>query len=214
MPCQHMKVVIFAFAVTALTATSYAGPGQRYEILRNDTKVYSAPRTGASVIMRLNKGDRVIEWRRQGSWVKIGRLGAVGKDGWVEHSTLQTEASETRIIADSQGHFVARAIVNGKPVRFLVDTGASVVVLRPEDAKKLGFRKSDLKFTQPVNTAGGRVLSAPVVLAEIRIGQLTVRNVVASVNEKNSLKVSLLGMSFLRRLRGYNVLGDRMVLRW
>lgn len=210
---RRMKILIFALAGLALATTSYAGSGQRYDVQKNGAIVYSAPRTTAPVVMRLNRGDRVIEWRRQGLWVKISRLGAVGKTGWVKISRLQTEASEIRIKASPNGQFFVRAIVNGMAVNFLVDTGATIVALRPEDAKRLGFRETGLQFNLRVQTAGGEVRAAPVVLAEIKIGELTIRNVTASVHKK-SLNISLLGMSFLGRLRGYEVRGKQLVLRW
>ena len=146
--------------------------------------------------------------------MKISRLGVVGKTGWVEISHLQTEASEIEVIASPNGHFLVQAIVNGRAVNFLVDTGATGVVLHPEDAKRLGFRESELVFNMRMRTAGGEVRAAPVVLDEIKIRELTVRNVAAVVSKKMSVKISLLGMNFLSRLRGYEVRGKRLILRW
>jgi aspartyl protease family protein len=104
-------------------------------------------------------------------------------------------------------------MVNGAPITFLVDTGASSSVLTMADAERLGFRPESLRFTQRFGTANGEVRGAPVVLREIRIGQFSLYDVPASVNEA-PLSVSLLGMSFLRRLNGYGVEDGRLVLRW
>jgi aspartyl protease family protein len=115
--------------------------------------------------------------------------------------------------AGHHGHFLVEAKVDGAPVRFMVDTGASLVVLSPEDAKRAGLHVRDHHFTQKLHTAGGIVRAAPVTLREVRIGHLTVRNVEATVNEQ-PLDTSLLGMTFLSRLDGYRVEGDKLILEW
>ncbi|HEX6114537.1 MAG TPA: TIGR02281 family clan AA aspartic protease [Geminicoccaceae bacterium] len=111
------------------------------------------------------------------------------------------------------GHYLIEAVVNGAPVDFLVDTGASDIVLTLEDAERLGLQPETLRFTQRFATANGEVRGAPVVLREIRIGQFSMFEVPASVNEA-PLGVSLLGMSFLGQLNGYQVEEGRLVLRW
>jgi aspartyl protease family protein len=116
-------------------------------------------------------------------------------------------------MAGTGGHFVLEAMVNGAPIRFLVDTGASNVVLDPEDAERAGLRASRLRFTQTFHTANGNVRGAPVTLRELRIGQFSLYDLDASVNEV-SLGISLLGMAFLSRLDSYEVRGDRLILRW
>ena len=210
-----MKCLIFILLGFTLAMPSNAGPGQRYDVQKDNTKVHSSPSATAPVVMRLNKGDRVIEWRRQGSWVKISRLGAVGRDGWIKIFRLRPEASEIEIKMSPNGHFLLQATVNGKAIEFIVDTGATHVMFRPEDAKKLGFNEGELEFSQRANTAGGVVRVAPVVLDEIKIGLLTVSNVAAGVNKQSGgIETSLLGMSFLTRLRGYEVVGKRLILRW
>ena len=91
--------------------------------------------------------------------------------------------------------------------------GASEVMLTPDDARRLGFLPARLEFTKKYQTANGEVRGAPVILREMRIGQLTVHDVPATVNE-SPMGVSLLGMSFLARLRSYEVRDNRLVLRW
>lgn len=120
---------------------------------------------------------------------------------------------EIRVPADGRGHFFLRATVNGSSVPFLVDTGASTIVLSPEDARRIGFRPAGLAFDQRIMTAGGEVPGASVTLREIRIGQLQVFGVPATVHGA-PLPISLLGTSFLRRLEGYEVERDRLILRW
>jgi clan AA aspartic protease (TIGR02281 family) len=117
------------------------------------------------------------------------------------------------IDAGAGGHFLIEAVVNGAPVAFLVDTGASDIVLTMADAERLGFRPENLRFTQRFATANGEVRAAPVALREVRIGQFSVFDMPASVNEA-PLRVSLLGMTFLKRLHGYSVEDGRLILRW
>ncbi len=124
-----------------------------------------------------------------------------------------TPVREIEIGARRNGHFLVEAAVNGVDVLFLVDTGASKLTLTPRDAARVGLRPTRRDFTEAYRTANGIVRGAPVVLREVRIGQLAVEDVEATVNE-GPLHVSLLGMSFLRRLDGYEVRGGRLVLRW
>ena len=109
-------------------------------------------------------------------------------------------------------HFHVDAMVDGVKVRFLVDTGATSVVLTPDDARRLGFDPARLSFTRVYSTANGTVRGAPVRLGEIRVGSISVRNVGASVNGVD-MNQSLLGMSFLDRLAGYDVRRDTLTFR-
>jgi clan AA aspartic protease (TIGR02281 family) len=120
---------------------------------------------------------------------------------------------EQIIYAGPHGHFLVEAVVNGEPIDFMVDTGATHVVLTLEDARKLGFTPNRLRFTQQFSTANGTVGAAPVELREVRIGQLRLFDLDAWVNG-GPLGISLLGMSFLRSLDSYEVAGDRLILRW
>lgn len=117
------------------------------------------------------------------------------------------------VAAGPNGHYLIEALVNGTPVTFLIDTGASDVVLTLDDARRIGLEPRTLAFTQRFATANGEVRGAPVVLREIRIGQFRLFDVTASVNEA-PLGVSLLGMSFLEQLSGYQVERGRLILRW
>tara|TARA_R110002124_G_scaffold105164_3_gene255911 strand:- start:47124 stop:47816 length:693 start_codon:yes stop_codon:yes gene_type:complete len=127
------------------------------------------------------------------------------------HRAQETAAGDVVIRAGDHGHFVAEARVNGVAIRFLVDTGASEVVLSPRDAMRLGFDLKSLSFNRIYQTANGTVTGAPVRLDDIRIGPIVVTDVRASVNGAE-MKRSLLGMTFLGRLGGYRVDGDVLTL--
>lgn len=122
-------------------------------------------------------------------------------------------ANESRFRRARDGHFYVDADVNGTRIHFLVDTGASLVVLSPEDARAAGIRPSQQDFSGRASTANGIVRVAPVTLREIGVQQLSFYDVPASVLEQ-PMPVSLLGMSFLSRLQGYETRDDELVLRW
>jgi aspartyl protease family protein len=120
---------------------------------------------------------------------------------------------EVKIRKRLDGHFTAKVEVNGKSMSMIVDTGASTIVLRPEDAKRAGIDVSKLSFTVPVATANGRTVAARVRLDSVSLGPLTRQKVEALVAEQGALSESLLGMSFLSRLRSYEFSGDFLTLR-
>jgi aspartyl protease family protein len=112
----------------------------------------------------------------------------------------------------ADGHFWIDATVNGSSIRFLLDTGASGIVLGRADAARLGFDPRALSFDQMFETANGRTRGAPVTLDELRIGPFVYRQVGASVNE-GEMRQSLLGMRFLDRLSSVEIRGDSLTIR-
>ena len=131
----------------------------------------------------------------------------------LEEQPIESAPGALTLKADARGHFLVTAKVNGQPIRFLIDSGASHVVLSAGDAKRLGLRVSERDFTEIYRTPGGIVRAAPVTLGEVRIGDLAVRDVRASISGLD-MDVSLLGASFLARLQGYEVNRGRLTLRW
>lgn len=118
-----------------------------------------------------------------------------------------------RIRRRSDGHFVARMRVGGSTMSALVDTGASTVVLTAADAKAVGIDVGRLSYTVPVQTANGLAYAAAVRLGQVGIGPIVLDGVDALVARPDALKESLLGISFLRRLRSYEFSGDFLTLR-
>jgi aspartyl protease family protein len=121
--------------------------------------------------------------------------------------------TEVRIRKRLNGHFTAAVKVNGTSVSMIVDTGASTIVLRPEDAEKAGIDTSRLTYRVPVLTANGRTVAARIRLDEVAVGPLDRKKVDALVAQPGALTQSLLGMSFLSRLRSYEFSGDFLTLR-
>ena len=119
---------------------------------------------------------------------------------------------EVRLKADQRGHFVFGAAVNDRPASFMADTGATLVVLTYEDAARLGLSPQRLDFSGLVETANGVSRVAPVTLDRVRIDDITVRDVPALVAEKGALATNLLGMSFLSRLKSFQMQGGDLIL--
>jgi aspartyl protease family protein len=126
-------------------------------------------------------------------------------------SGVESAPGRVAFRADRSGHFRVTAEVEGTPIRFLVDTGASLVVLSPQDAARIGRDPAGLVYGQTFRTANGAGRGAAIRLDELRIGGIALRDVHASVN-RAPMSDSLLGMSFLTRLSGYSVEGGVLTL--
>ncbi|QJP15270.1 TIGR02281 family clan AA aspartic protease [Starkeya sp. ORNL1] len=117
-----------------------------------------------------------------------------------------------RIAADPSGHFLVDALIDGRNVDVLVDTGATAVALRYEDARAMGLIRPSDDFDARVSTANGMARAKKVRLSRVRVGTITVSDVDALVTEPGALGVNLLGMSFLRRLARFEVSGGTLLL--
>jgi aspartyl protease family protein len=106
---------------------------------------------------------------------------------------------QVTLSADTRGHFVTTGSINGGSVRFLVDTGATIVGLPAADARRLGIDYLHGQRGQ-VQTANGVAVAYRVKLDTLRIGDIEVNNVDALVSEGDTMGVTLLGMSFLNRM--------------
>lgn len=118
-----------------------------------------------------------------------------------------------RIRRNVEGQFIARGVVNGTQVSFLIDTGASAIVLRQSEAERAGIDTSALAFTVPLKTANGETNAAAVRLRSLTVGSIRIEGLEALVAAPGSLNENLLGMTFLRRLRSYELTGDFITLR-
>ncbi len=114
--------------------------------------------------------------------------------------------------ADRQGHFQGDAVVNGRTIPVVVDTGATTVALNGAAARRLGLYLSQSDYRIAVSTANGVVAAAPVRLGEVRLGNVSVRNVEAVVVSGDALPVNLLGMTFLSRLSKFEIADGQLVL--
>jgi aspartyl protease family protein len=124
----------------------------------------------------------------------------------------QPPASDAAVAREADGNYWAEADVNGKRVRFLVDTGATAVALTLDDARRLGLDLDHLNFDQAVRTAAGEVHAARVELAYVAVAGARVDKVQALVLDQG-LSTSLLGMTYLGRLSRFEATPASLILR-
>jgi aspartyl protease family protein len=141
-------------------------------------------------VISVERGQATVEIEGKRRVLQIG-----------QHYRAAAAASDRQSVtlaADPRGHFVTEGAVNGNPVRFLVDTGATMVALPASEAQRLGidYRKAPRALT---NTAGGVVPVYRVRLDTVKLGSIELAGVDAMVIEQG-LDIALLGMSFLNRV--------------
>jgi aspartyl protease family protein len=122
-------------------------------------------------------------------------------------------AGSVMVARSRDGHFHVRATVDGRTVPMIVDTGASSVVLTNHDAGLLGIHPREDDYTVPTSTANGHAGTAPVIIASLAVGTIAQKNVPALVAQPGALDSSLLGNSFLERLKSYTFEGDKLVMK-
>jgi aspartyl protease family protein len=123
---------------------------------------------------------------------------------------ITTGDKQVIVYANQYGHYYVNTIVQGVKIDFLIDTGATTVSLTRSDAEKLGINLNQLNYSQKVSTANGMALSAPIKLDYIQINDIIVNDVSASVGSDDGLEKSLLGMSFLNKLKLFQVTEDSL----
>lgn len=145
--------------------------------------------------------------------VSYSESGALASEPKVQLASAPTMApTVSQVVKAADGHYWAEADVEGRAVRFLVDTGATAVALTAEDARRLGLDPSRLDYQVDVTTADGKARAARVRLSHITIAGARVENVEALVLEKG-LQVSLLGMSYLGRLSSFEATRTALILK-
>ena len=113
---------------------------------------------------------------------------------------------------DASGGYSVIGEVDGQKVNFMVDTGASDIVLSPADAKRLGVDEAKLDFARQFETANGIGQGAAYTVSSLVVGPITFHKVEVSIN-RAPMSSSLLGMAFLKRLKSFEVKDGRLYLR-
>ncbi|MCI5161920.1 MAG: TIGR02281 family clan AA aspartic protease, partial [Candidatus Electrothrix sp. AX5] len=126
---------------------------------------------------------------------------------------LQNTPNSVTFPVSSDGHFYIRAEVNGVPLIFLADTGASDIVLSPGDAKRLGINPAELAFDRIYETANGTGRGRSVRINVFKVQGIQLHDIRVSINEAE-MSNSLLGMTFFKRLKRYEVKEDKLTLYW
>jgi len=127
-------------------------------------------------------------------------------------SFQQSEDGAIIIPKEIDGHFHLTVTINDRPIEFLVDTGASDIVLTRNDAARVGFDPNRLDYWGMANTANGTVRLATIRLETVRLGEFVDKNIRASVN-KAPMEKSLLGMRYLSKFRAIEISNDQMILK-
>jgi len=146
----------------------------------------------------------------------IGAIAAVGLWDDIRNTvrprqTVAADQGRIELPRAPNGHYYLEAEVNGAPIRFVVDTGASDIVLSRDDAKAAGLHPETLNFIGQASTANGIVRTAPVRLDSLAVGGMEDRGVRAVVNS-GELPESLLGMGYLERFASVHITNGKLVL--
>lgn len=126
-------------------------------------------------------------------------------------SARTTESGKLVINLSKDGHFYIDTKINGSSVRFMIDTGASDMVISVETAKRVGIDVGNLVFDRIYQTANGKSKGASVILSKVEIADYEFYDVSASVNNAD-MGISLLGMSFLKKFQKYEFYRDQLIL--
>lgn len=126
-------------------------------------------------------------------------------------ATINHENRQIIVKASQDGHYYLNVNINNKPVMFMIDTGASDIVLNQKDAKSAGINFNSLVFNKRYETANGAVMGASIIIESFEISGIFIKNVRASVNS-GELDVSLLGIDFLKRFKKYEFYQDKLII--
>lgn len=156
--------------------------------------------------------------RQMSAWVLIfiGVVAGIGLWGDIRQTvrpqqSVFAESGRIELPRAPDGHYYVTLDLNGVPVRFVVDTGASAMVLTRDDAERAGLSLGELAYFSEAMTANGLVRTAPVTLDTVAVGPFTDTRVTAYVNE-GEMDKSLLGMSYLQRFDRIEIAGGKLVL--
>ena len=210
-------VVAVAYVITGDISPLFDGPGATYSILLLGLllSAFAVARPGFRTVFKA-----LLLW---------GGIGLIAVIGYTYRGDLQVVASRVSgelvpgsaiVLEDSveltrrdDGHFHAHFDLGETRAEFIVDSGASLVVLTHEAARRAGIDVDRLNYLQPVQTANGQTSVARVWLDEMTIGSITKRNVEAAVARPGDLNVNLLGLTYLNQLSEWGVQNNRFIMR-
>lgn len=153
----------------------------------------------------------------------LGGSEAVSEEGTAPRVSLARRAEEqprteqlagrrVRLASDRTGHFGADFKLNGRAVPGVIDTGATLVAINMTTARRIGLDIAASDFNASVDTANGRTRAAIVTIDRLEIGRISMDGVDAVVLDDKALGSTLIGMSFMKRLKRYHVENGALVL--
>ena len=129
----------------------------------------------------------------------------------LDPASARVEGEELRLRPREDGHFYIRGSVNGEPATFLIDTGATDIVLTQQTAARAGWPAERLTYDGLASTANGLVRIAGARLDTLEVGPIRLKDQRVSVNQ-GALDANLLGMAFLNQLSGWRVENGELIL--
>lgn len=168
------------------------------------------------VVQNRQSLNRTLQQGAVWGLIFLGVIAAVGLWGDIRQTVqpqqlVMSEAGRIEVPRGPDGHYYLTLEINDAPVRFVVDTGATSMVLTRKDAARVGLNEEDVIFYSEAMTANGLVRTAPVRLADVALGPFHDRDVRAFVNEGEMSK-SLLGMEYLNRFARLEINNGRLIL--
>ena len=170
---------------------------------------------GSYIFANKNNLGKVAQQGAIWGMIFVGTIAAIGLWNDVSRDVLPRQAvvgEEIILPRGSDGHYHMTVEINGTAVDFLVDTGASQVVLTQQDAARIGFDPDELRYLGIANTANGQVRTATVTLDEVAVGPYADRNLRATVNG-GEMDKSLLGMTYLGLYDSISITNDELILQ-
>jgi len=171
---------------------------------------------GSFLFNRRKRLSQTVQQAAIWGLIFVGVILAYGFSDTLQNQLLPSRA--VKINAESytlerqrDGHFYLTLKVNNQPVEFIIDTGASQIVLSKADARKIGFDPESLAYWGRATTANGEVRTASVVLDLVELGDITDQGIKAAVNG-GDLDGSLLGMTYLSRFQELSIRGNTLTL--
>jgi aspartyl protease family protein len=144
---------------------------------------------------------------------ELGRVGLRLRSELIPGYPVATGTRQMTLTQSENGSYFVNGVVNGLPMHFLIDTGASDIVLSPDDARRLGIDIASLDYFRQFETAHGGGRGAPATVARLAVGSFVLTDVPVTVNQ-SPMSSSLLGLTFLDRLDSYEFRGRHLTLRW
>ena len=147
-----------------------------------------------------------------GAAAGYGLWGDITRNSGIPRQSYETGTGAVTIPRSADGHYYLTALVNGEAIRFVVDTGASDMVLTRQDAERAGLSPETLNYLGRATTANGEVRTAYVRLSEVQLGEVSDFDVPAVVND-GEMPQSLLGMGYLQRWGRIEIANNELILK-
>ena len=147
-----------------------------------------------------------------GAAAGYGLWGDIARNSGIPRQSYETGTGAVTIPRSADGHYYLTALVNGEAIRFVVDTGASDMVLTRQDAERAGLSPETLNYLGRATTANGEVRTAYVRLSEVQLGEVSDFDVPAVVND-GEMPQSLLGMGYLQRWGRIEIANNELILK-